>query len=1315
MKKFIIVIIALFYSFIGINTSIAYADTWTQRVSGTTAQLNGVAYGNGLFVAVGPAGLILTSSNGITWTAQASTTTNYDFSDIVYGDGKFVAVGGAGLINVSTDGITWTEGNPGTSMRSFFQVTYGNGLFFTVCRNQSTERYEILKSPDGINWTWIYSANASDNIQYNKLNTIWGVRYGDVYWCYLAFGQTYSDYTDRIYYSNNQTAWFQSDYSGGRPRGITYGNNLLVAVGDGGAIQTSNNGASWYPQISGITTDLSSVSYGNGLYVAVGKDGIALTSPDGSSWSPSNTTTSNNLNSVTYGNDTFVAVGANGIIVQSPDTIPDAFTFFNQSGVPLNTVITSNIITISGIDAPISISITGGTYSINGGDYTGISGTVVNGDTVTVRLTSSASYSTTTATLTIGGVSVTFSVTSISDWTQRTDFGGVARSAAVGFSIGSKGYIGTGSSPSGTKDFWGYSPLDTTPEAFTFTEQTGVSLNTSIESNTVTVSGITAPVPISITGGEYSVSNDGGTTWSEYSVSVPNTVNLNDQVKVRQTSSFDYYTQTDATLTIGGVSDTFSVTTIDDTVPEAFTFTDQTGAALGSTVTFNEITVSGINVATAISISGTGAEYSVNGGLYTSDPGTVVNGDKVTVQLISSGNYSTTTEATLTIGGISDTFSVTTMDDTFPNAFTFTDQTNVALSTVITSNTITVAGIAAASPISITNGTYSINGGTYTSDSGTVTNGNTITVQQTSSGSYSTTTNAILTIGSISDTFSVTTVIDSADTTPAPFIFTDQTGAALSTVITSNAITVSGIGSATTISITGGTYSINGGEYTSESGTVNNGDTVTVQQTSSANYSTQTDVTLTIGGVSDTFSVTTLDDTTPEAFTFADQTGVSLNTSIESNTVTVSGITAPVPISITGGEYSVSNDGGTTWSEYSASVPSTVNLNDQVKVRQTSSSSYSTQTDTTLTIGGVSDTFSVTTIDDTTPDAFTFTDQTGVSLNTYIESNTVTVSGITVPISIAITDGEYSISTDNGNTWGSWTNMDGTVALNNQVKVRQTSSISPSITTDASLTIGGVSDTFSVTTKSESALGTIEIDPNPDSLNAPWTLTGPNAFSHSFNGDAVEGYLDPGEYTVTWGDVTGWDTPSPSTQTLAAGESITFTGTYQLTPVIPTPPTSGAQGSNITLNGSNFGSSQGNGYVNFNGIQGTIVSWSDTQIVVTVPYGATTGCMTIVTDYGTSGCIDFTVENPACFPPVKLSNYDYFNVVQDAYDNVTEGNAVLLRTGTFIENILLDRNISTVLQGGYNCPYDDNTGYTTIDGSLTIKNGTVTVEKLIIK
>src|SRR4051794_36719899 len=40
-------------------------------------------------------------------------------------------------------------------------------------------------------------------------------------------------------------------------------------------------------------------------------------------------------------------------------------------------------------------------------------------------------------------------------WTQKAGFGGTARNLAVGFSIGNKAYIGTGTAANGlTNDFW---------------------------------------------------------------------------------------------------------------------------------------------------------------------------------------------------------------------------------------------------------------------------------------------------------------------------------------------------------------------------------------------------------------------------------------------------------------------------------------------------------------------------------------------------------------------------------------------------------------------------------------------------------------------------------------------------------------------------------------------------------------------------------------------------------------------------------------------------------------------------------------------
>jgi hypothetical protein len=60
------------------------------------------------------------------------------------------------------------------------------------------------------------------------------------------------------------------------------------------------------------------------------------------------------------------------------------------------------------------------------------------------------------------------------------------------------------------------------------------------------------------------------------------------------------------------------------------------------------------------------------------------------------------------------------------------------------------------------------------------------------------------------------------------------------------------------VTVTGGTYSKNGGSYVSSAGTAQNGDTFAVRHTSSSSNSTATNTVLTVGGVSDTFTSTTI-------------------------------------------------------------------------------------------------------------------------------------------------------------------------------------------------------------------------------------------------------------------------------------------------------------------------------------------------------------------------------------------------------------------------------------------------------------------------
>ncbi|MFK9339946.1 hypothetical protein ACJEKK_25415, partial [Escherichia coli] len=87
-------------------------------------------------------------------------------------------------------------------------------------------------------------------------------------------------------------------------------------------------------------------------------------------------------------------------------------------------------------------------------------------------------------------------------------------------------------------------------------------------------------------------------------------------------------------------------------------FTDVVNATEGAYYISNQITIAGINAAANLTISG--GEYSKNGGPYSAISTAVQNGDTITVRAIASQTPSATVDAILTIGGVSDTFSVKT-------------------------------------------------------------------------------------------------------------------------------------------------------------------------------------------------------------------------------------------------------------------------------------------------------------------------------------------------------------------------------------------------------------------------------------------------------------------------------------------------------------------------------------------------------------------------------------------------------------------------------------------------------------------------------
>jgi hypothetical protein len=101
---------------------------------------------------------------------------------------------------------------------------------------------------------------------------------------------------------------------------------------------------------------------------------------------------------------------------QASDTTPDAWSFVDQTGAAVSTVVTSAAVTITGITTPITLNASGGTIDKNGdANFLG-SQIVSNGDTVRARVTTSGATSTATSCTVVAspsGVQDTFTVTTV--------------------------------------------------------------------------------------------------------------------------------------------------------------------------------------------------------------------------------------------------------------------------------------------------------------------------------------------------------------------------------------------------------------------------------------------------------------------------------------------------------------------------------------------------------------------------------------------------------------------------------------------------------------------------------------------------------------------------------------------------------------------------------------------------------------------------------------------------------------------------------------------------------------------------------------
>ena len=200
---------------------------------------------------------------------------------------------------------------------------------------------------------------------------------------------------------------------------------------------------------------------------------------------------------------------------------------------------------------------------------------------------------------------------------------------------------------------------DVQPDAFSFPTQSDTALDTLLESAPITVYGLTGYATLSLDQGEYWRSSSG--LWS--SAAASNIVN-GEIIKLRLQSSTEFSTATTANLTLGGIAGSFTLNTkadpnANDSTPDAFSFTALTGQPRAQLVASNTVTVSGIWIASPVTVSN--GEYQIGTGGWTSQPAQLENGQAVAVRHTTSDSFATEVVTRLTIGGVSAEFRSTTL------------------------------------------------------------------------------------------------------------------------------------------------------------------------------------------------------------------------------------------------------------------------------------------------------------------------------------------------------------------------------------------------------------------------------------------------------------------------------------------------------------------------------------------------------------------------------------------------------------------------------------------------------------------------------
>ncbi|MEI6713689.1 MAG: PKD domain-containing protein [Verrucomicrobiota bacterium] len=310
------------------------AQSFTQRSSGTGADLFGVAASDTLLVAVGENGtggdshIIRTSPDGITWTGRevAESILNLKLSAVTWDGLRFVAVGqdwnGSGWVGVvytSENGVVWTRVYTATSTgTSLVAVASGGGVILA-----GGDGGTLLRSPDGVNWTAVALVPSTSSVG--------GIAYGGGVFSLTTHLHDFGNGGGALYTSADGVSWTDRSAgmgieSGQDLRFIAFLNDRFVASGWFSKIRTSTDNAQSFTTTRIVSEEAAAAMYRSGLYFISGLERfpdkttrqVDLYSIDGVTWQQKVLSGSvKTRNAGVVFNDRIVTVGDSGQILQS--------------------------------------------------------------------------------------------------------------------------------------------------------------------------------------------------------------------------------------------------------------------------------------------------------------------------------------------------------------------------------------------------------------------------------------------------------------------------------------------------------------------------------------------------------------------------------------------------------------------------------------------------------------------------------------------------------------------------------------------------------------------------------------------------------------------------------------------------------------------------------------------------------------------------------------------------------------------------------------------------------------------------------------